>query len=76
MNKNAFRTLINPKIKEMSIHYILKLRIKREKYIIYTNIQTAYYLMSNQIFNISDKKLLFAVRNETYNLIDSFEKGK
>ena len=56
-----------------SFNYLMSKRRSKGREIIYKSIQTADYLMPNSVIkNISEKQLVFALRNKTLKISDSY----
>ena len=73
----VFKSLVVSKIKQALLSYLLKLRKTKGKHIIYKSLHVSDYIKPNQaICDTSDVKMLFALRNETYRLSDSYQSQK
>lgn len=64
---SEFKNLINQRINEKALSYLLKSRRKKGIQNIYKTLQMSDYLKPNDcITSVNDKRLLFAMKNEMY----------
>ena len=75
MTKEHFLKIINCKLEENALEYLLKKRGSKGKEIFYNNLEMAEYLMPhNDKLSTEEKRSLFAVRNRMVNIGNNFGK--
>ena len=72
MSKRQFINLLNTRIRENALEYLLHKQKSKGKDIPYTNIQMAEYLMPGANISISQKQKMFAVKNRMIEISENF----
>ena len=76
MSRGKFNNILKEKIRQRSLEYLSNMRGSKGKYIEYTNLEMAQYLLpNNSKITIVDKKLLFSIKNRMVKISDNF-RGK
>ena len=72
MRKKEYKNLIRSKCRQSAYEYLMSKRGSKGQEIIYTEIQTAEYLLPNSELDIEDQREIFAIRNRMVNIPSNF----
>ena len=64
MKTTEFKNIVRNHCKERAFHYLMDKRKTKGSEIKYNGIETADYLMPNNILNIEEKRKIFSIRNK------------